>query len=234
MSCENLRTNIRSEWKFQVILSYIRTQDLLILEPIGQSVFARLGPKEGQNGKYYPIGMKLSGYRYLLLYEKKSAIDFGADRSIPLVGHRPKVEHYENIIRPGWNSGCIPLYEYTSAIDFEADRSAVFAGHGPKVRHHRNITQSEWNFQGIFSYIRTRTPFILEPIPLVGHGPKLGHYQHIRSGWNFQGTFYYMRTRVSLIFEPIGQYVSTGHGLKLGHNGKYYPIWMKHSGYLHS
>ena len=40
---------------------------------------------------YYPIVMKFSWY--LLLYEDTSAIDFGPDRSIPLVGHAPKMGH---------------------------------------------------------------------------------------------------------------------------------------------
>jgi len=40
---------------------------------------------------YYPIVMKFSGY--LLLQEDTSAIDFGPDRSILLVGHAPKVGH---------------------------------------------------------------------------------------------------------------------------------------------
>ena len=77
----------------------MRTRDLLILVPIGQSVLAGHGPKVGHNGKYYPIRMKLSGY--VLLYEDKSPIDFGADRSAPLVGHGPKVGHYESIVRSG-------------------------------------------------------------------------------------------------------------------------------------
>ena len=37
---------------------------------------------------YHPIIMKFSGY--LLLHENTSAIDFGPDRSIALVGDAPK------------------------------------------------------------------------------------------------------------------------------------------------
>ena len=43
--------------------------------------------------------MKLSGY--VLLYEDKSPIDFGADRVTPLVGHGPKVGNYKNMVRSG-------------------------------------------------------------------------------------------------------------------------------------
>jgi len=40
---------------------------------------------------YYSIVMKFA--RYPLLCEDTSAIDFGADRPIPLAGHAPKVGH---------------------------------------------------------------------------------------------------------------------------------------------
>ena len=43
--------------------------------------------------KYYSIVMKFSGY--LPLLEDTSAIVCGPDRSIPLLGHAPKVGHNE-------------------------------------------------------------------------------------------------------------------------------------------
>jgi len=45
------------------------------------------------SSEHYPIVLKFSGY--LLLCEDTSAIDFGPDRSIRLVGLWPKVGHNE-------------------------------------------------------------------------------------------------------------------------------------------
>jgi len=47
-----------------------------------------------ENLSNYPIVMKFSGY--LPLFADTSAIDFGPDRWIPLVGHAPKMGENES------------------------------------------------------------------------------------------------------------------------------------------